>query len=74
MSNIFILSDIFFTSQEIFSVKVFWSFSLYENPFDEHHNVSEETGNEEFLIARNEPNIAYAYGVITEALDMYLEG
>ena len=40
--------------------------SQYEN-----HFVSEETGNEEFLIARNEPNIAYAYGVITEALDMY---
>ena len=48
--------------------------SQYENHFDEHRNVSEETANEEFLIARNGPNLAHADGVITEALDMYWEG
>ena len=48
--------------------------SQYENHFDEHINVSEETANEEFLIARNGPNLAHADGVISEALDVYWEG
>ena len=70
-----VLHAIYVASVKLSCESILESFvAQYENHFDEHHNVSEETGNEEFLIARNEPNIAYAYGVITEALDMYLEG
>ena len=31
--------------------------SKYENHFDEHCNVSDKIANEEFLIARNRPNL-----------------
>ena len=45
--------------------------SRYENHFDSRRSTDEETSNQEFQIAVNNPNIAYCDGIGQEAMDKY---
>ena len=48
--------------------------SRYETDFDIRRNTNEETANQEFEIAVNEPNLANCDSVVSEAMDAYWRG
>ena len=45
--------------------------SIFENHFDARRNMKEESTAQEFMIAVNDPNLAYADTVIEEAMNSY---
>ena len=44
--------------------------SQYENHFDEHQNVYEQTATEEFEMSVNGPSLSHTDSVITDAMDL----